>query len=906
MDLAPGDRIGRIRIDGLIGIGGMGEVYRGFDERLERAVAIKVIHADKRGGAMRGRFLREARLLSKLEHPNICRIYDVLERPDGDYLVLELVEGETLGQRIRRGISASEALRIALQVARVLEAAHARGIIHRDLKPDNVMITPAGEIKVLDFGLARVADDELAEGPPLDDVDFAVDDQAQTALLDARVPSDAAHTDVDTTQPDRTRIGSLVGTLLYMSPEQANGRALTTASDVYSLGIVMLQMLGVAEPYGATPDSRELLHLVRRGAIVWREAGDRHTMALLRRLTSLEPSRRPSAQQTARQLQMLIERPGMLRKWWLAAAVVALVASGVVLTQHVRESRNLIHGRSRIALLPFRNETGDKSMQWVEGGLMELVGGGLSSTRGASIVPPDETLRAMKSAGITRGATLTPQQRARLLDHLGAAALIDAAVLSRDGGYTIRYAAAGRNGEETPREVTSSVITTAAAQMARQIAQRLDPSLASADIRTLRLSSDEFANMAYAIGEQERLSRGVKGAEKYYAVAAERDPDFARAKLRLADARAMQGDVDGAAALFRQVIADAQRRGDEPTRADALARLANFEDDRSQFAAAKEHGAEALGIARRRDDTRVAIDAQNAIGHAAWRTNDIARADAAFSDAHRMATEIGDLPLQAMLLNNLALVAEQRKDNAGAERLYRQALAVAERIDHREIQATTLGNLANLRGRQGDPAAWESVLRKQLALARELGDRDTEMIALVNLAIALYSRGEEVAAIDATAQAADLAAQMRAPAVEALARSNIATARTRRGELAAAKVEAERAMAILPSFAADVETASDIRLAYAYWLIRTGRLPEAERAIADAERTYRVTTRSLEMRGRLAYERGDYPTALSLIERGKSLNEQWLTQDQRMLEAFAESARTGKRATNGFEEGEGG
>src|ERR1051325_8158405 len=195
MDLAPGDRIGRIRIDGLIGIGGMGEGYRGFDERLERAVAIKGIHPDKRGGAMRGRFLREARLLSKLEHPNICRIYDVLERPDGDYLVLELVEGETLGQRIRRGISASEALRIALQVARVLEAAHARGIIHRDLKPDNVTITPAGEIKVLDFGLARVADDELAEGPPLDDVDFADDDQAQTALLDARVPSDAAHTD---------------------------------------------------------------------------------------------------------------------------------------------------------------------------------------------------------------------------------------------------------------------------------------------------------------------------------------------------------------------------------------------------------------------------------------------------------------------------------------------------------------------------------------------------------------------------------------------------------------------------------------------------------------------------------------------------------------------------------------
>jgi serine/threonine protein kinase/tetratricopeptide (TPR) repeat protein len=903
MDIAPGDRIGRIRIDGLIGIGGMGEVYRGFDERLERAVAVKVIHAHKRGPGMRGRFLREARLLSKLEHPNICRIYDVLERPDGDYLVLELVEGETLGQRIRRGIDGQEALRIALQVARVLEAAHTRGIIHRDLKPDNVMITPAGEIKVLDFGLARVADDAMAEGPPLDDVNFEVDDQAQTALL--HPPPDSL-TDLDTTQPDRTVVGSLVGTLLYMSPEQAGGRALTTASDVYSLGIVLLQMLGVEEPYGAVNDSRELLQCVRRGAIIWREVADRRTMALLRRLTAVEPARRPSAQQAARQLEASIERPRAVRQWWIAAAAIMLILTAALLTQHVRKSRDLIRGRTRIALLPFRNATGNKSMQWVEGGLMELVGGGLSSTRGASIVPPDETLRAMKSLGIARGATITPQQRASLLDHLGAEAVIDSTVMAREGGYTIRYTAAGRGGEETPREVTSSVVTLAAGQMARQIAQRLDPSLTRADIRTLRLSTDEFANMAYAIGEQERLSRGVKGAEKYYAVAAERDPDFARAKLRLADARAALGDVDAAAALFREVIAEAQRRGDESMRADALARLANFEDDRSQFAAAKQHGEEALAIARRRGDTRVAIDAQNAIGHAAWRTNDMARAEAAFGDARRMAIELGNLPLQAMLLNNLGLVAEQRMDRAGAERMYREALRIAERIDHREIEVTTLGNLASIRAGGKDPAAWEAVLRKQLALARELGDRDTEMIAQINLAIALYSRGEEVAAIDATAQAADIAAQMRAPRIEALARSNIATARTRRGELAAAKADAEKSMALLPTFAADVETASDIRLGYAYWLIRTGRLPEAERAIDEAERAFRVTTRSLEMRGRLAYERGDYRAALALIEKGKARKEQWLTQDQRMLEAFTESARTGKRATNGFEEGVGG
>jgi tetratricopeptide (TPR) repeat protein len=770
------------------------------------------------------------------------------------------------------------------------------------------MITPAGEIKVLDFGLARVADDAMAEGPPLDDVDFEIDEQAQTALLEraaSPVPSGTSTTDPHTTQADRTVIGSLVGTLLYMSPEQARGRALTTLSDIYSLGILLFQMMGGSKPYGDRRDSRELLHLVRRGAIAWEDVGDRREMALLRALTAVEPTKRPTAAQAAKKIEALLERPRAVRKRWLAAAAVAIliavIAGGAAIARRVSESRNVIRGRTRIALLPFRNATGNKSLQWMEGGLPELVGGGLSATRGASVVPTAETLRAMSTFGIKQGAALTPSQRARLLDSLGASAVVDSTVMLREGSYVIRYAAAGRQNEETPREVASSVVTVAAGQMTRQLAQRLDPSSAQADIRTLRLSSDEFANMAYAIGEQERLARGSKAAEKYFAVAADRDPDFGRAKLRLADVRATMGDVDGAAALFREVIAAAQRRGDEAMRADALARLANFEADRSRFAEAKAHGLEALASARRRGDTRVAIDAQNAIGHASWRTNDLAAADAAFADALRMARELGDLTLQAMLMNNMGLVAEVRKDHAAAERLYGEALRIAERMNHRELEATMLGNIATIRAGRGDPAAWVAVLRKQLALARELGDRETEMIALINLAIALYSSGQEEAAIDATAQAADIAASMKAPRVEALARSNIATARTRRGELAAAKQEAESSMAILQTVTADVETASDIRLGYAYWLIRTGRLAEAEREIARAERDFRVTLRSTEMRARVAYERGRYGEASALIEKAKAMNEQWLTQDQRMLEAFAESAKTGKPATNGFE-----
>jgi len=135
--------IGRIRIDAVLGSGGMGTVYRGFDERLERAVALKRIHADKRRSpALRARFMREARVLSKLDHQNICRIYDVIEAGDADYLVLELIDGVTLRERLA-SLPREEALRIAVQIVRVLELAHGQGIVHRDLKPDNVMITPA-------------------------------------------------------------------------------------------------------------------------------------------------------------------------------------------------------------------------------------------------------------------------------------------------------------------------------------------------------------------------------------------------------------------------------------------------------------------------------------------------------------------------------------------------------------------------------------------------------------------------------------------------------------------------------------------------------------------------------------------------------------------------------------------
>ena len=157
------EEVGHIRLTELLGLGGMGEVWSGFDRKLERDVAVKCIRRELLDSHSQQRFLHEARILSQLDHPNICRIYDLIDQKDeGVYLVLELIRGETLSARIRRGISQQEGLRIARNIAAALAAAHSRNIVHRDLKPENIMLTDDGQIKVLDFGLAKQIDHEYS------------------------------------------------------------------------------------------------------------------------------------------------------------------------------------------------------------------------------------------------------------------------------------------------------------------------------------------------------------------------------------------------------------------------------------------------------------------------------------------------------------------------------------------------------------------------------------------------------------------------------------------------------------------------------------------------------------------------------------------------------------------------
>jgi len=220
MALAPGTRIGPYEISAQIGAGGMGEVYRATDTDLKRQVAIKVLPESVASDAERlARFQREAEVLAALNHPHIAQIYGLARGEGQTGLVMELVEGPTLGDRIAQGpIPVDEALSIAKQIAEALETAHEQGIIHRDLKPQNIKVRPDGTVKVLDFGLAKA--------------------------MDPVAPSSASNSMSPTiTTPAMTQMGMILGTAAYMSPEQAKGRPADRRSDIWAFGAVLYEML---------------------------------------------------------------------------------------------------------------------------------------------------------------------------------------------------------------------------------------------------------------------------------------------------------------------------------------------------------------------------------------------------------------------------------------------------------------------------------------------------------------------------------------------------------------------------------------------------------------------------------------------------------------------------------------
>ena len=305
MALAPGARLGPYEITAEIGAGGMGTVYRAKDWNLGRDVAIKVLpDAFAQDPERLARFDREAKTLASLNHPNIATIHG-LERTDGvRAIVMELVEGPTLADRIAQGpVSFDEALRIGRQIADALDAAHGQGIIHRDLKPANVKVRPDGTVKVLDFGLAKVLEPAGTMSP----------DATQSATM--------------TSPAMMTGAGVLLGTAAYMSPEQSRGKAVDKRADIWAFGCVMYETLSGTRPFDGDSITDTLASIVTKEPS-WRGVPIR-ARRLLERCLEKDPSRRLRDIGDA---FLLLEEPSTIIKprsrapWVLAGAAVVLAA----------------------------------------------------------------------------------------------------------------------------------------------------------------------------------------------------------------------------------------------------------------------------------------------------------------------------------------------------------------------------------------------------------------------------------------------------------------------------------------------------------------------------------------------------------------------------------------------------
>ena len=320
MALTPGSRLGVYHITAPIGEGGMGQVYRARDTKLNREVALKVLPDSFANDPDRlARFTREAQTLASLNHPNIAHIHGFEESGGVRALVMELVEGEDLSQRIARGaIPLDDALPIAKQIADALEAAHEQGIIHRDLKPANIKVRADGTVKVLDFGLAKAMEPSGVMSPSV----------SQSPTI---------------TTPAMTQAGMILGTAAYMSPEQAKGRAADKRSDLWSFGCVLYEMLTGLRPF-VGEDVADTLAAVLRGGTDW-SALPTSTTTDIRRLLRLclerDPQKRLQSAADARirltegaglapQLPEAAVAPAVRgRVWQAAAAAFALIAAGL-------------------------------------------------------------------------------------------------------------------------------------------------------------------------------------------------------------------------------------------------------------------------------------------------------------------------------------------------------------------------------------------------------------------------------------------------------------------------------------------------------------------------------------------------------------------------------------------------
>jgi len=526
-DLAPGSRLGPYEIVGTLGAGGMGQVFRARDTRLERDVAIKVLSpALLTDEAARARVHKEAVVLAKLKHRNIAHLYDVLAVSGTEALVMELVEGPTLAERLREGpLPEAEAVRLGIQLAEGLAAAHAEGVVHCDLKPANLKLQPGGDLRILDFGIAK-----LRHAPEAD-----AESVLETLTATAR---------------------EVAGTLPYMAPEQLRADPVDARTDIWAAGVVLCEMAAGKRPFdgpvaaritdailNGDPQlptdgslSKGLLAVIR--ACLRKDPEDRYARAADLK-TDLE-TLRASPMAAISTVRMRGERPR--RRLAVAAGLASAAVLALLIAADAGGVRSRLLGGAgtkridSLAVLPLSNLSKDPEQEYFADGMTEAVIAELSRLKALKVISRTSVMRYKN----------TSQSLPEIARALGVRGVVEGSVM-RDGG-TVRItvqlidAATDRHlwAESYTREDRNvlALQSEVASAIAREVRVAVSPDEAGRLVAA-RLVDPEAHRLVllgtYAIAQSLTQRAGIEKGTTLFRKAIEADPSFALAHLRLAD-----------------------------------------------------------------------------------------------------------------------------------------------------------------------------------------------------------------------------------------------------------------------------------------------------------------------------------------------------------------------------------
>src|SRR2546425_3493902 len=788
--LYPGTILGqRYEILQILGEGGMGSVYKARDRELNRMVALKVIRPDLAGNqSIIDRFKQELLLSHQVTHKNVIRIYDLSEAEGMKFITMEYIEGEDLRTLIqeKHKLSPEAAVEIMQQVCRALEAAHSVGVIHRDLKPQNVMRDKTGRILVMDFGLARTL-----EGGGM------------------------------------TQTGALIGTMDYMSPEQALGKDLDQRSDLFALGLIFYELLTGKMPFKADSVVASLLKRTQQRAA----PVSSHDAAIPRALSNLvgkclEPDLKLRYQSASEILTDLnawqgkgaaatlhfpaVGTWGQTIPWhWVGgiAAVLVLSITGFLL-------RGSLFGPSAktptapvvsLAILPFRNASGDSSLNWVGTTVPEMLRTDMGESAYLRTVPSDRVNQILHDLRIAPDASLDPDTLRRVAEFTSADRLlwgqyiklgdqirIDATLqdLKRQRNFALKGEAASE--KELPKAL-------------QQLAESVEKSLAlppetikELQAKSLKPSSQSVQALRY-YSEGMQLARQGKNieAQKSFESATKEDPNFALAYSKLATTYAALGYGDKAQQISRKalelsdklptqekyLVAAIHAQTSNDTRKaiesyESLAKVLPNDSDVQSALAALYNTAGSFDKARDYYSRLLARDPKyvEALYGIAFVEINVGNSQAALEYLNRalpITIELGNEQQQSRILYELGLAYNQGNKPEEALRNCQQALALQRRLGEKHDIAQTLDAMAQVQDTLGQSAEALKSFQEALRLRREIGDKIGLGYTLLNFSNFYEARARNDEALDMLKESLQIQREVGDQDTEALCLNNI-------------------------------------------------------------------------------------------------------------------------------------